>query len=215
MKIEAIIFDLGGVIINIDYQATISKFKKLGIDNFQQLYSQANQVNLFDEYETGVISSQRFINELLHFHPEGTTANEVVEAWNAMILDVRVEKLNLLEHLKKDYRLFLLSNTNALHLSKVQRNWNCATESPMEHYFENLYYSHEIGLRKPSIKIFEFVCKENNLNPNCTLFIDDSVQHISGAIEYGLKTIHHSQNGPLDYLLSSHNSINTLSVDLG
>jgi FMN phosphatase YigB (HAD superfamily) len=187
---DAIIFDLGGVIINLDYQRTINEFKKLGIKNFDEMYTQASQSNLFDDFETGKISSQHFINLLLPFLPVGTSANKVVAAWNAMILDFPKERLDLLDELNTKYRVFLLSNTNDIHLQSVNRSLAKTTERKLESYFEKVYLSHEIKLRKPHKEIFELVCKEQNLNPSTTLFIDDTIGHVNGANSIGLQGMH-------------------------
>ena len=187
---DAIIFDLGGVIINLDYQLTIESFKKLGIDNFEEMYTQAKQNNLFDDFETGKISSQHFINSLLPFLPSGTSANKVVHAWNAMILDFPKKRLELLDQLNSKYRVFLLSNTNDIHLQAVNRSLANTTDRKLESYFEKVYLSHEVKLRKPHKEIFELVCTEQNLNPATTLFIDDTIGHVNGANSIGLKGIH-------------------------
>ena len=187
---DAIIFDLGGVIINLDYQLTIEAFKKLGIDNFEEMYTQAKQNNLFDDYETGKVSSQHFINSLLPFLPSGTSANKVVHAWNAMILDFPKKRLELLDQLNSKYRVFLLSNTNDIHLQAVNRSLANTTDRKLESYFEKVYLSHEVKLRKPHKEIFELVCTEQNLNPETTIFIDDTIGHVNGANSIGLKGIH-------------------------
>lgn len=188
MKYEAIVFDLGGVLIDLDYQRTIDAFKALGISNFDKMYSQAAQNNLFDDFETGQISAQRFVNSLLPYLPQGTTPNKVVQAWNAMILSVPPAKIELLEKLREEYPIYLLSNTNELHVPVVRREWAKVTEKPMEDFFDHIYFSHEIHLRKPNNAIFEFVCAQQNLIPGKTLFIDDSIQHIKGAENVGLQT---------------------------
>jgi putative hydrolase of the HAD superfamily len=187
---DAIIFDLGGVIINLDYQLTIEAFKKLGIVNFEEMYTQAKQNNLFDDFETGKISSQHFINSLLPFLPSGTSANKVVHAWNAMILDFPKKRLELLDQLNSKYRVFLLSNTNDIHLQAVNRSLANTTDRKLDTYFEKVYLSHEVKLRKPHKEIFELVCTEQNLNPETTIFIDDTIGHVNGANSIGLKGIH-------------------------
>ena len=113
MKYNAkhVIFDLGGVILNLDYTKTRTAFEALGLTNFDAIYSQANQSGLFDQFETGACSTPYFINHLLDFLPAGTTPNQVVAAWNAMILDFPIAQLELLERLKNSHRIFLLSNT--------------------------------------------------------------------------------------------------------
>jgi HAD superfamily hydrolase (TIGR01549 family) len=189
-NIDAIIFDLGGVLIDIDYTKTRQAFENLGISNFNELYSQANQQDLFDRFEIGQISGQHFINSLLNYFTEPISPNKVVHAWNAMLLDFKLEKLTLLEKLAAKYPLFLLSNTNELHVPIVRQRLSKLTAKPLEVYFSKVYFSHDLGLRKPNSEIFEFVCSENNLNPSTTLFIDDSIQHIEGAKKCGLQTIH-------------------------
>lgn len=200
--IEAIIFDLGGVIIDIDYQKTIHAFEKLGMTDFHTVYSQAAQSNLFDDFETGQISAQRFINSLLPHLSLGTSPNKAVQAWNAMILDVPAEKLALLNWLKQKYPLYLLSNTNELHVPVVRRSWANTTNESMESFFNKIYFSHELHLRKPHQEIFKFVCEDQNLNPETTLFIDDSIQHIEGATKFGLQTFHVTSSESLYHFFS-------------
>lgn len=187
---DTIIFDLGGVIINLDYQKTIQAFEKLGMSNFQSVYSQMAQTDLFDSYETGKISSQHFINLLLPHLPQGTSPNKVVAAWNAMILDVPEKKIELLTKLKNTLPTYLLSNTNDLHIQKVREEWKKASPEPMEYFFNKMYLSHEIKLRKPTAQAFTHVLDENGLEAARTMFIDDTLQHIEGAKSLGIQTLH-------------------------
>jgi len=200
--VKAIIFDFGGIFINLNYSATIDAFKKLGIENFDELYSQAQQSHLFDNYETGKISSQRFINGLLDFLPTQPTPNQVVNAWNAMLLDVDPKKVRLLKELREKYPVYLLSNTNDLHIDLAFRRWEKTIGQSIHDSFDKIYLSHEVGLRKPNKEIFELVCNENNLIPSKTLFIDDTEQHIHGAKSIGLQTHLHSTNASLHTIFS-------------
>lgn len=202
MKYSAVIFDLGGVLINLDYQKTIRSFQELGVSNFEEMYSQASQTNLFNDFETGKISAQRFVNALLDFVPAGTSPNKIVQAWNSMILDVPEDRLTLLQQLQKKLPVFLLSNTNSLHVPIVKREWAKATALPMEAYFNKIYFSHEIYLRKPNKEIFDFVCLEQQLEKSSTLFIDDTLQHIEGARLAGLQTFHLTNSADLFQLFS-------------
>jgi HAD superfamily hydrolase (TIGR01509 family) len=187
---RAIIFDLGGVLINLDYQLTRRAFENLGINNINDLYSQAAQNDLFDDFETGQISSFHFINRLLDLLPKGCNANQVAHAWDAMILDFPIERMNLVRHLQEKIPVFLLSNTNDLHMAKVRRELKKVTELPLECHFTKVYLSQEIHLRKPNKEAFEYILNENDLKPEEVLFIDDSVQHILSAQKLGLATIH-------------------------
>lgn len=189
-NVKAILFDLGGVLINLDYQKTIREFENLGIGNFQEIYSQAQQSNLFDDYETGKVSSFHFINRLLDLLPAGTNPNQVVSAWNAMILDFPRVRLSLLEKLSKSHALYLLSNTNDLHMEKVRRELRKTTENTLESYFSQIFLSQELGLRKPDALVFETVAEKMKLKPQEILFIDDSIQHIESAREMGFHVVH-------------------------
>lgn len=188
-QIENIIFDLGGVVLNLDYDKTTQAFEALGLDSFTSLYSQAQQTGIFDDFEKGLCSTPYFINSILNYLPAGVTANKVVAAWNAMILDFPEENLELLLTLKKQYRIFLLSNTNDIHIQAVNRSLQkVSAEKSLHPFFEKVYFSCEMHMRKPDPEIFLRVCSENQLLPEKTLFIDDSEQHIVGAGSVGLKT---------------------------
>ncbi|MDG1146836.1 MAG: HAD family phosphatase [Crocinitomicaceae bacterium] len=190
-SVKAVIFDFGGVIINIDYHATIEAFKALGIADFESMYTQAQQSDLFNQIEIGEISAQRFINGILDFLPAGISPNKVVSAWNAMIKDVPIKAIDLLVELKKKgYRIFLLSNTNEIHLEAAIRAWEKTSSQHLDSIFNAVYLSHKIGMRKPNKHVFDFVCQQENLTPSETLFIDDSIQHIEGAASIGLQTHH-------------------------
>lgn len=188
-NIKNIIFDLGGVILNIDYNLTSNSFKKLGIRDFDLLYSQAKQNNLFDDFETGKISSDEFRSYIKQFIPNCSDKN-IDDAWNAMLLDLPKDRLNLLNNVNKKYRIFLLSNTNEIHINKfteyIKTNFG---GNIFDDIFENYYYSSDIGFRKPNKDAFEYVIYNNNLIAEETLFIDDSIQHIEGANKIGLNTI--------------------------
>lgn len=191
--VEAVIFDLGGVLINLDYQRTEAAFVALGLSNFNETYSQMQQTDLFDRFETGKVSPFHFINRLLDQLPAGSNGNQVVHAWNAMILDFPKQRLDWLKTFreKSGKKLFLLSNTNALHMDAVRRSLEQTVgHQRLEDYFDRVYLSHEMGMRKPNPEIFIRVCDEQGLNPASTLFIDDSPQHVEGAIKAGLQAVH-------------------------
>lgn len=196
-EFEIILLDLGGVLINLDYHATVSAFNELSNQPFSLTYSQATQETLFDRYETGQISSQHFINKLKdHLFPS-VTPNQVVAAWNAMILDFNTESLDTLIELSATKRLFLLSNTNELHMQKVHRKLAEVSDKKMDDLFEKIYLSHEINLRKPNADVFQYILDDLNIPAEKVLFIDDSEQHIKGANSIGIHAILHPQNSSI------------------
>jgi HAD superfamily hydrolase (TIGR01509 family) len=186
-KYRNLIFDFGGVIINIDYQLLISSFARIGLPHFEAYFSQANQRSLFDDYEKGLISSAEFRKKLKEHCKEGTTDDQIDEAWNAMLLDLPEERLDLLMKLRKKYRTFLLSNTNEIHIQFIYRYLERTYGiKDLSGYFEKIYLSYEMGMKKPDAAIFEKVIHDERLDLKETLFIDDSVQHIEAAGKLGI-----------------------------
>jgi len=186
---QAILFDLGGVLIDIDYHATEKAFEKIGVADFKARYTQFAQNALFDRFECGEISEQHFINLLLPYAQTGTSPNQVVAAWNAMIGAFPQRKIALLNQLKnQQIPLFLLSNTNALHIVEVSRALKKVSDVALGTYFQQVFLSHEIGKRKPHPETFLWTCNQMGFAPKDVLFIDDSPQHIEGAQAAGLQT---------------------------
>lgn len=203
-SIKNIIFDLGGVLLNINYQLTEQAFIKIGLSNFNDVYSKAKQTDFFDQFETGKISADFFRNELKKHLPINITNQEINAAWNAMLLDLPKERVELLLKLKNNYRTFLLSNTNEIHIDAFEQIYTTHYGNDLfEKLFERYYYSNRIGLRKPNINCFQHVIAENRLNPAETLFVDDSEQHIAGAIQCGLKAVHLKENETINDLLKN------------
>lgn len=189
--IRHIIFDLGGVILNIDYKLSAEAFKKLGANDFDELYSQAKQSELFDRLETGRISLNDFRNEVRRIFEATWSDTEIDSAWNAMLLDLPPTRIELLQELKKRYKIYLLSNTNQIHYDQYGRMLRERFGlNDLSEVFDKAYYSHEVGMRKPDAEVFEFVLNANAAEANETLFIDDSIQHIEGAKRIGLETYH-------------------------
>lgn len=188
--IKNIIFDLGGVIINLRFQLTHDAFRKLSQNGQELAFTQAQQSELFDAYETGRITDAAFREGLRRHYAIEATDAEIDEAWNALLLDIPAERIALLQDLGKKYRLFLLSNTNAIHLVKftqiVADNFSIPS---LDSLFEQTYYSHLIGQRKPDAAVFEQILAQHHLAPAETLFVDDSIQHIEGANKVGLRTL--------------------------
>lgn len=186
---QNIIFDLGGVLLNIDYSKTENAFKELGFPQFNEMYNQYTANDLFENLETGKISDKEFYQLLLKDAGAILETRQITEAWNAMLLDFRVSSLAFLEGLAINHRLFLLSNTNAIHQAAFMQIYAALGLSrAFDSYFEKAWYSHELGLRKPGREVFDHVVREAGLKPSETLFIDDSFNNIAGAMEAGLLT---------------------------
>ncbi len=191
-QIENVIFDLGGVLLDIDYSATLKALSGLGVKDVEQMYTQAAQTALFDKLDVGAISPAEFRGELRKFSSEAVSDEELDSAWCAMLGDFRRESWALLLQLRQRYRVFLYSNTNAIHVPAFERmlREQLGAGASIEDYFERYYYSNEIGARKPNPDGFLHILHQNSLAPEATLFIDDTLGHIKGAQAVGLRTYH-------------------------
>ncbi|PSL49399.1 putative hydrolase of the HAD superfamily [Chitinophaga niastensis] len=189
--IKNIIFDLGGVILNINYQLTNDAFVNLGVKNFSELYTQFHASNLFNDLETGHITAADFLAEMHKHAPENITDAQLTAAWNAMLLDFPLQRLQLLQQLRQHYNLYLLSNTNAIHLDAFNNILQQSRGIPsLATFFDKAYYSHLMGHRKPDKESYQMVLDENGLIAAETLFVDDLLPNIEGAKAVGLHTIH-------------------------
>lgn len=189
--VKNIIFDLGGVLLNIDYFLTERAFQSFGIANFGEAYSQAKQSTLFDELEIGKLSPAQFRDQVRTFMAPGLADAAIDQAWNAMLLDLPVQRVELLKGLRGNYRTFLLSNTNQIHYDAYTQYLQQAHGFvDFSEIMEKQYLSFTLGLRKPELACFRYVVEENGLNPAETLFIDDSIQHVQGAKLAGLQAYH-------------------------
>jgi epoxide hydrolase-like predicted phosphatase len=190
MPVKNIIFDLGGVIMNIDFKKTEEAFAALGFPDFSQYMTQYHITPFFSAYELGEIDNAAFIRGVQQIASKPIADHKIIQAWNALLLDFPAENIALLENIKKEYRIFLLSNTNALHHDAFQQTLQELTGKRLEDIFEKVYFSHSVHLRKPHADIYRLVLDENKLDPSETLFIDDTASNFSGAEEAGIQTFH-------------------------
>lgn len=187
--IKNIIFDLGGVVLDIEYKKTLDGFKALGAESLESIFTLTSQVEIFNRLDCGLVSPDVFRDELRRALKLDVSDAEVDHAWNALLLNWNPDRLQLLEKLRRNYRIFLLSNTNIIH-SNLYNDWlmNISGGKNLRDYFDKVYYSYEVGQRKPNPEIFGLVLQENGLEPNETLFIDDTLEHIESAKKLGLLT---------------------------
>jgi putative hydrolase of the HAD superfamily len=188
---KAIIFDLGAVLLNINYQDTIDAFRALGIKNFDEIFSKAKQSTLTDDFEKGHISETAFFGALKELLNTEVNESELIAAWNIMLKDLPQKRVDLLKECKTIVPTYLLSNTNFTHIvdyhSYLQKNFEV---DDMSAWFTKVYYSFEMGKRKPDANIFEQVLNDNKLNATEVLYIDDSPQHIESAKKMGIVSHH-------------------------
>jgi len=187
-NIRNIIFDLGGVFINLDNSLTEKSFRDLGAKDFSKYFGHGFAASFFIDYELGKISDHQFLSALRTLLGKPVPDPELIQAWNELLLDFPRERMDLLRQLRKKYRLFLFSNTNALHLEALRKIFSKSFPGEsLEDYFEKTYYSHLLQLRKPEKESYVYIIRENELDPFCTLFVDDARVNVEGAIAAGLQ----------------------------
>lgn len=178
--INTIIFDFGDIFINLDKQAPIDALKKLGLKEWNE---DLNQLNI--QFEKGQISREDF---LLGFQKQMPNASldEILDAWNAVLLDFPLYRLEFLQKLSKKYRLFLLSNTDSIHIDTFEKENGTSFYSDFYQCFEKVYFSFEMGMRKPDAEIYTFLIGQHDLSAKNTLFVDDKKENTDAALELGL-----------------------------
>jgi putative hydrolase of the HAD superfamily len=179
--INTIIFDFGDIFINLDKEAPIVAFTKLGLKEWTE---DLNELNL--SFEKGKISELQFI-EGFQKHMPNASINEIRKAWNTILLDFPLYRLEFLQMLSQKYRLFLLSNTDAIHIDKFQHKAGITFYREFYECFERVYFSFELGMRKPDAEIFNYLVKKHELTPKRTLFIDDKKENTDAALALGFQ----------------------------
>ncbi len=188
-NIRNIIFDLGGVLLDIDTGKTNEAFEKLGVPDFKNNYSLYKASPLFNNLEKGKVSEPEFYEGIRQLSKLPLHDNDIRDAWNALILDFRMESLQQLDMLKSRYSLYLLSNTNGIHHRTFHQSFKEQNGGKnFDDYFKKAYYSHQVGMRKPDREIYDLVLSDAGIVAGETIFIDDLLKNIEAANALGIRT---------------------------
>lgn len=185
-----LIFDLGGVIIDLDPQKTVDAFANLANRPSHEAIEWFNSHEAFKLYEKGLTTDDVFRTAVREWCGAKWSDQQIDDAWNAMLLGMPEERLHRLNRLRKDYQVFLLSNTNTIHINKVTEQLNAMGYESFGTFFDKEYYSHYMNQRKPDAEIYQTILDENDLVPEETLFFDDTLANLQGAAELGIQTFH-------------------------
>lgn len=182
--IKNIILDFGDVFINLDKTAIAREMIKFGFSGITPELSL-----LFLAYEKGTLDSKKFLEQVSGYFPEAKE-HDLIYAWNSILKDFPDKRLTFLEKLAEEnqHRLFLLSNTNDLHIEYIKQQMGMEKFNRFKDVFEVFYLSYEMGMSKPDAEIFEFVLEQNDLAPSETLFVDDTKENTDAAAELGIHT---------------------------
>lgn len=189
MDIKNIIFDFGGVILDIDPQLTVNEFIKLGFNDFERLLTPEFTEDIIGKFERGILTPEVFRTKLKSFLNIDVTDQQLDEAWNSLLYDIPGERIDIIENVKKNYQIFLLSNSNEIHYDLYVRDLQLRFGyREFDELFHKAYFSFDLHLLKPNPEIYEFVINQHELVPENTLFIDDKLENIEAAKKLGLHT---------------------------
>jgi len=200
-NISTLIFDFGGVLINLDINQCILNFKLLGVDNCEQYLNNFAQSGFFMDLEKGQISAAEFRNEIRKLTPNTLTDAQIDEAWCSFLLEIPQEKLDMLIELRTKFRVILLSNTNIIHFPNSEKLLFTDKGRKLSEYFDRCYLSYEMKMAKPDIQIFENILASENVQGNECLFLDDGLKNTQQAQRLGIQTYLVSEHEDLSFLL--------------
>lgn len=189
-KIKNIIFDLGGVLLNINPLLSLLELEKISGISQEELITKLASEQIFKKFETGSLDSAQFRRELCRIINTSASDSEIDRIWNKLILDIPVHRVNLLKELRENYKVYMLSNTNSIHFDYYSREFVETYGINLVDLFDHIYVSHEIGIHKPDAGIYNYVLENANIKPSETVFIDDSLANIEGAEQLGIAGIH-------------------------
>lgn len=188
-KIKNIVFDLGGVLIDLSHDQAVRRFEEIGVVDAAQLLDPYEQKGIFLEVENGMITADEYCQKLREHTGKDLSCEEIKHAWLGFIVDVPQYKLDHLLKLREHYNVYLLSNTNPI----IQEGWArtdqfSAAGRPIGDYFDKMYTSYEVGVTKPDRKIFDYMIADSGLIPSETLFVDDAKSNVEVGRSLGFQT---------------------------
>lgn len=190
MAVKAIIFDLGGVVLDIDSERENQRFAELGIENYRKFFTPANMNVFFQKQEVGEVLEDQFYDGFRQLTGSSLSDRDIKETWNLILTDFNSARMAYLEKLRQRFPIYLFSNTNDIHTRRFEALCLEQMGKPLSDYFEQLYYSQEIHMRKPNPQAFQKVLDLSGLKAEETVFIDDNADNVAGAKSVGLQTIH-------------------------
>ena len=202
-NISTLIFDFGGVLIDLDMNQSILNFKKLGVENVENYLSNFGQSGFFMQLEKGKISAEEFRSEIRKMTTNTITDKEIDDAWNAFLVRIPSEKLDIVYQLRKKFRVIMLSNTNAIHFPYAERTFFSYKNRGIDEYFDKCYRSYDMKMAKPDAEIFEAILSQEQVAANQCLLLDDGPKNIEQAQKMGFQTYFVDPKEDLSFLLSN------------
>jgi putative hydrolase of the HAD superfamily len=202
MNVKNIVFDFGGVLLDLEpSHSNESMAKVLDCDDINAMYEEHK--SLFIEFEKGNLRYENFLWNVQRLGKKVPDPKSTIDAWNAMLKGWNTKKFDLLKALKAKYKLYLLSNTNEIHMQWVKNDLRIThgIDDFDTRFFDKTYYSYKLGMIKPDRAIFQYVIDDAGIDPTESIYIDDLQENVDAALKLGFRAVLHPRNGNLDYLL--------------
>jgi len=193
-KIKNIVFDLGGVILTLDRNEAVRRFKQAGLKQAEELLDPYHQKGLFLDLEDGRLTAGEFYDAIRRLAGKYISNEEIDDGWLGFVADTPAYKLEMLEELRKSYKLYLLSNTNPMIMDWALSPRFSAKGKSLDQYFDKLYLSYQIGTSKPDPQIYKYLIEDSGIIPSETLFIDDGKANIEAGKAFGMR-VFQAKNG--------------------
>jgi glucose-1-phosphatase len=187
---QNLIFDLGGVIINIEMSNTVLEFSRITGKSVEEISERIKALQIYYRYEVGELDDLSFRELIRGFIGSDVDDQTIDKAWNALLLDIPAERIQVLKKLKKSHKLFLLSNTNPIHFKEVENILRRTTGDSFYTLFDKLYLSYDIRLIKPEKEVYKYVLNDQNIKAADSVFIDDNLINVEAASDLGIKGVH-------------------------
>jgi putative hydrolase of the HAD superfamily len=188
--VKNIIFDLGGVLLNIDPMLTVQALTEMGVNDMVAVHGKLIEASVYQRFDSGISSPAQFRNDIRKNCGLPLSDEQIDEAWNALLLDFPASRVKMMQELSPNYRLFLLSNTNSIHYETYTSSFRETFHFEMPSLFERLFLSYELGCHKPDPEIYHKVLSLGEFIPEETLFIDDSKANAEAAAKSGMLAFH-------------------------
>jgi putative hydrolase of the HAD superfamily len=188
--VKNIIFDLGNVLYDIDFNIMYDQFRELGIPDFQNHYTLNQSDELFFDLEKGFIDEVAFCNRFNQLYNLSLSHDLIIKAWNSLLKGYRKESMDWVKANQQKFPMFLFSNTNQIHFDFFIPQFEREIGGDFEQLFKTPYYSHKMGMRKPDPASFQYILDQEGLIAAETLFIDDNEPNVIAAASVGLKVLY-------------------------
>ncbi len=206
-KIKNIVFDLGGVILTLDRNEAVRRFLSVGVERAEELLDPYHQKGIFLDLEEGKLSREEFYDALRKVSGKYISNEDIDYGWLGFIQDTPLYKLEMLEKLRKSYRLYLLSNTNPIIMSWADSSRFSEKGKPLSEYFDKIYLSYQLGVTKPHSNIFEFLIADSGIIPSETLFIDDGLANVEMGKKQGMQVFQPQNGEDFRYIFNTVDSV--------